>query len=144
MLGSQPFWMTEWNWFQVQLRLRYLEMRAPNSVTWFEFREEGNYFQSLGYAGDVYLLCYIWSSATRQIIAKDTARQTQEQTYRGWVERTKKNINQILDRLPGLSKQFSIEKNVVFLILDDYGMGSAEVCRFIGDEIRWPPGTAPA
>jgi hypothetical protein len=71
------------------------------------------------------------------LVQKKESREKQLEFYAGWVKSRKATIEEIAQRFPVLRREFSVEKNIAFLILDDYGMGSAEVCRFVGDTVMW-------
>jgi len=136
---SQPFTVTEWDWFQTQLRLLYLELRGPKFVTAFQFRSETNAqsFRSLQLEDEIHVVCHIWCSTVSELVKKKESRDRQLEFYGAWVKSTRTKILELVQQLPTLISEFSVEKNVAFLILDDYGMGGVEVCRFIGDRIEW-------
>lgn len=140
MIRSQPFTVTEWDWFQIQLRVLYLELRGPNFVRTFQFRAGKNLdsFAGLGLEDDIQLLCNLYCSTTSELVKKKESREKQLEFYSGWVKSTKAKIEEVLNQLPALRREFSVERNAAFVILDDYGTGSVEVCRFVGDKVLWP------
>jgi hypothetical protein len=139
MTGSEPFGVTEWDWFQIRLRVLYLELRGPRLVTTFQFRTDRGpdafSFRRLG--DEILVICNIWCSTTDELIKKKETRNRQLEFYSSWVASTKAQIASVLDEFPNLRRAFSPERNVAFVILNDYGMGSLEVCRIIGDKISW-------
>jgi hypothetical protein len=139
ILGSRPFTVTERDWFQIQLRVLYLELRGPKFVTTLQFRDEKNpdSFLGLQLTDEIQVVCYISCSTTRELGQKKECREKQLEFYTGWVKSTKAKIEETAQRFPALRREFSVEKNTAFLILDDYGMGSTEVCLFIGDSVIW-------
>lgn len=139
MTRFEAFTPTEWDWFQIQLRILFLELRGPKSVTTVQFRAErhADSFLGLDLGEQIRAVCYISSTTTSELLRKKESRERQLEFYAGWVKSTKSKIEEIAQQLPGLQHEFSVEKNIAFLIVEDYGMGSTEVCRFIGDNVMW-------
>jgi hypothetical protein len=139
MLGSQAFAVTEWDWFQIQLRVLYLELRGPKLLTTFRFRteEHSDPFVGLQLGDEIQVACFIYSSTASELVKNKESREKQLDFYSSWVNSAKAQIKLILQQLPTLATEFSVDRHIAFLIADDGGMGSLEVCRFVGDRVIW-------
>lgn len=49
----------------------------------------------------------------------------------------KRNIKEIIEKLPELKSDFDFDKNIKFQILKDYGTGSSLICEIIGTDFKW-------
>ena len=128
MKGNTPMVPSEWAWFKLQLRLYALERHSDPalSVQRFTFDDE---------AGTV--TCAIWRPMTQQLIDDKAGRAEQLSFYENWVDVERTSIAGILSELPTLSREFDLERDLIFEILYDYGTGSYLVCAFQDEQVTW-------
>lgn len=128
MKGDTPMVLSEWAWFKLQLRLYALEHHSDPelSVQRFTFDDA---------AGIV--TCTIWRRATQQLIDDKAKRAEQLSFYQNWVDVERASIAAILSDLPTLSKEFDLQRDLIFEILYDYGTGSYLVCAFTDGQVTW-------
>jgi hypothetical protein len=122
-----PFTVTEWEWLKLQLEIRTI--RSETASLWikrFNFDDEN---------GKV--ICLIWCDTARKMVNKKASRDEQISFYETWVSSEQLIFKETLQTLPTLREQFNIEKDLVFQILFDYGMGSSLICEYRSGEFIW-------
>jgi len=125
MNKKNPFTLTEWDWFKMQLQIYALQRRATVFSFSFEFKEE--------------LDCVVCSM--HGVSIEETLRETTEKSvlfgeyFSSWTRSVKREVAKFLEALPVLRQDFDLEKNLEFEIMQDYGMGASLVCRIVGSEV---------
>ena len=135
MIGKATHTLTEWEWFQTQLRLEVMEVRGPKFVTIYTFAEAHRKID--GKFPDALIQCSFWCSTTDALLKKKARRDKHLEFYATWVEAEEQRLREIIARFPGLSKEFDLNKHVVYTILHNYGMGSLPVCHFYNRAFHW-------
>jgi hypothetical protein len=126
MKGSVPFAITEWDWFMMELRMYSLETHSKGSARFFYVNDD-----------DKRLYCQIHEIHVEAMRTEKANKKEQLRYYREWVLFTKRDIKKILQRLPNLKRRFDVNRDMVFNIQENYGMGCINVCEFIGKKARW-------
>jgi hypothetical protein len=125
MKTDTPFVVTEWEWFRLKLDLYALQRRADSWSFLFGAETPGK------------LTCSIWYAMVQQLVDAQASRARQLEFYANWVEVQKQAIRAILQGIPTLRTEFDVDRDVVFEILYDYGMGSYVVCEFDAQGVQW-------
>jgi hypothetical protein len=137
ILQDTPFFVSEWEWLKLQLRLVSLETRGELWLTRFSF-EEAQHLESE--IKNRKIICKIYNGSIDEILKEvNTKEQFQEEYLDGWVEIVKQRIEAILNELPKLNEHFDLASDVKFEIMRDYGMGSYFICSIVGDAVSWNP-----
>jgi hypothetical protein len=120
------FNVSEWDWFKVLLRLHALEEGA---ISGFRFG-----FNDI----DHIVTCDLYGQRVEDAFNERTNKKS---VYRehidGWIGAVKRDLVPMLKEIPVLGKQFDLERDMVFRVIWDYGMGGALVCQIKGAEIIW-------
>lgn len=133
MIGNATYPLTEWEWFQIQLRLHAMEVRGRKFVTMYTFGEtqlERDFPEPL-------VQCSFWCETTDALLKKKAPRIKHLEFYVTWVQSEEQWLSEIIARLPGLSKEFDLKKHIIYTILHSYGMGSVPVCHFYDRAFHW-------
>src|SRR5690349_11177208 len=125
MRFDTPYNVTEWEWFQLKLKLYSLEYRGLAWVTRFSYPEPGK------------VRCAIWCNTVQDLIDKKADRKKQLKFYENWVLSERYQITRLLEDIPVLKSEMDIDRDIEFEILYDYGMGSETVCSFDSAGIHW-------
>lgn len=128
------FHVTEWSWLEVRLELRSLRLRSELYSVSFE----------LDQPTQPPILCRIYGLEASRMVERNATREEQLEYYRDWFEMEREALIEELGRLPVLGKEIDLDHHVAFAIMDHYGMGSSEICRFHGGTVIWsePPASA--
>lgn len=125
--------LTEWEWFQIQLRMHAMETSARKFVTRYTFGKthtERDFPEAL-------VQCRFWCVTTDALIKKKARRTEHLEFYATWVQSEEEILKEIVARFPGLSKEFDLRNHVVYTILHSYGMGSEPACHFYNRAFHW-------
>jgi hypothetical protein len=126
MKKDTPYTITEWDWLKVRLQLHAVWIRSTMYAVDFDFdREDGR------------LGCLIYGKHASTMVRERATHKEQLEYYRGWVQMEKDFIRKILKGLPVLRRELQLERDVVFLIMDNYGMGSIPICQIVGRKVVW-------
>jgi len=120
-----PYHLTEWEWFQLQLKIYALESRSPKWIITFTYPEPGK------------VTCAIWSQTTQDLLEKKASRKEQLKFYEYWVVEERGQIARLLKGIPGLKSELDVNRDVAFDITFDYARGTDFVCRFDTDGMHW-------
>jgi hypothetical protein len=120
-----PYHLTEWEWFQLQLKIYSLESRTPAWIITFSYPEPGK------------VQCAIWSNTTQDLLEKKADREEQLKFYEHWVAAERLQITRLLENIPGLRSEFDANTDMVFDILFHYARGTEFVCRLDADGVHW-------
>lgn len=125
MNTTAPFVVTEWEWLKLMLRLYSLERRAPMWATVFNFRDEN---EAVGFQNtDAWIICRIYNHSMDEILEDVKSKEDLLEKYvEGWIKLERKALLQIITRLPMLSKEINLDKDVLFQIMWDHGMGGLD------------------
>lgn len=123
------FAITEWEWLKLQLRIHQMNLKGSDYVSSYYMEDEG----------DV-IVCRIYHNRLDEILRETTEKEKLETYFFNWVESEKVKIREILENLPVLGKEINIEKDMVFEIMHNYGMGSSTLCKIIGQKVEWNKG----
>jgi hypothetical protein len=86
---------------------------------------------------EAYVQCHLWCQTTEDLIRKKAKRGTHLEFYLSWVRSELERLREILRRLPALSKELDLHRNVVFTVLHNDGMTSLAVCHFYDEKVHW-------
>jgi hypothetical protein len=136
MIGSAAFSLTEMEWFKVQLRIDTLERSGAAFVTRYYF-PGGKDEPVLRDFPHAEVNCWFWCTTTDELIKKKAPRSEHLSYYTTWVESEQQRLLRMLAGFPGLSKEFDLQRHIVFTVLHGYGMGSAVVCHFYDGKVQW-------
>jgi len=117
MLGQNPFNVTEWDWFKLQIRLQALELGGRLFVTRYNFPEPGDRTRWRSRFPNADVECLFWCKTTEELLEKKARRAEHLEFYETWVQSEQQKLREILRDLPMLSKQIDLHKNVVFTVL---------------------------
>lgn len=127
MNKETPVSLTEWDWFKLRLKVYALERRAALSSFDFEFDKD-----------DDYVVCEMHGSSIERVLKETTDKdELFGEYFSGWTLDIKREVAAVLKGLPVLGAEFDVDKNLVFDIVWDYGMGGSLVCRVRGAEVSW-------
>ena len=137
MIQDFPFFVSEWEWLKLQLRLVSLETRGELWLTRFSFEEASQLDSEIK---NRKIICKIYNGSIDEILKEvNTKEQFQEEYLNGWVKIVKQRIEAILNELPKLKEYFDLALDVEFKVMRDYGMGSYFICSIVGDDVSWNP-----
>ena len=136
MIGKDQLKLTEWDWFRLQCRVHAIEREGKYFITRYTFPESKDSIAKLRFPMAL-VECSFWCKTTDDLLMRKAPRAEHLEYYPGWVASEKEQLRRILQDLPSLSRKLDLEKNVLFTILHNYGMGSAIVCHFYGRRVHW-------
>ncbi len=112
MNKEAPILLTEWDWFKIYLQMYALQRRAALFSFSFEFER------------DDYVVCSMHGSSITEVLKETTNKEELLGSYfSGWIGSVKREVANVLRRLPVLGEGFSLDGNLVFEIMWDYGSG---------------------
>jgi hypothetical protein len=120
MNKDTPYPVTEWDWFKLHLSLYSVMGRGEANPVRYMFDDE---------SGIVTCSLFAKPAKLRQNELLELLRQR--------IQFERLMIYEILKTIPILSREFQIEKHVIFQILEDYGTGSTLVCSVKNNEFVW-------
>lgn len=136
MVGQNPFNVTEWDWFKVQIRLQTLELGGKLFVTRYNFSEPSDRTRESRFPS-ARVQCLFWCKTTEDLLKKKAPRAKHLEFYETWVNSEKRRLREILGDFPALSKEIDLNKNIMFTVLHDYRGGSVPVCHFYDERVHW-------
>jgi hypothetical protein len=135
MNQNYPFFVSEWEWFKLQLRLCSLETKGELWLTTFAFDEETN-SETINHK----IICKIYNGAIDEILKEvNSKEQLQEEYFIGWTELVKQRIETILKGLPRLKENLDLESDIKFEVMKSNVISSYLICSIIGDAVSWNP-----
>jgi len=121
----QSFIVREWDWLKVQLRLHAVEQRAEMLSEYYDFDDPGK------------VVCNIFAKQVQEMVDKNAVHSEQLEYYKDWAEMVKRNLQTLLEGLPGLRKSFDVKSDLVVRIMYHGGLGGSLICAMTGDKIEW-------
>jgi len=125
MKTDTPFIVTEWDWFMLKLEHSSIWDRGSKLWKRYSCDQPGKLICSLFFITDDY--------------ERNLPRDKRLSNFSSWVNNARSRITQILQGIPVLKKEFSIERDIEFRICeyDDKEMFATIVCTIIGEEVDW-------
>lgn len=113
-------------WLLTQLRLHALEFRHP----------ELSFFPTLAERSNGTVLCCAWQGLTIDAFLALKNKKTAEIRLKEICLQRNQIIIDIADGIPTLKKVIG-QKSIIHQFLQSYGMGSAEICRYMNGKFDW-------
>ena len=136
MIGDSRYSVTEWEWLKAQLRLLALESSAPKFVKRFTFADEQP-ASLLRDFPEALINCMFWCETTEKLLKRKAPRAKHLEFYDTWVHSEQQRLSQVVELLPELSREFNLQRHIVYTVLHSYGMGSTMVCQYYGSRVHW-------
>jgi len=83
------------------------------------------------------VVCNIFAKQVQEMVDKNAVHSEQLEYYKDWAEMVKRNLQTLLEGLPGLRKSFDVKSDLVVRIMYHGGLGGSLICAMTGDKIEW-------
>ena len=124
---NEPFIITKWEWFKINLILRSLECRNIEFYdVYYDFVDEEHK-----------VICQIYGKHAETMIEQKASKKEQLRYYKDWVDFEKVVMVGILEKIPGLKKSFNLRTDVIFKIMYTHGKETSMICKVMGKHIDW-------
>jgi hypothetical protein len=139
MWKNSPRTITNWEWLRLRLELYALRARSQAYSVDFLLISKFNapLFESCGLGTSAQLACRIFAEQTLEMVDRKAPRAKQLEYYRDWAHAEGAQIQNILDEVRIEPRDFSIQRDVGFVIMYSYGMGGFPVCSITQKRVRW-------
>jgi len=127
MKTDTPFIVTEWDWFMLKLEHSSIWDRGSKLWKRYSCDQPGKLICTFHFVTDEY--------------ERNLPRDKRLFNFYSWVNNARSRIGQILQSIPVLRKEFSVERDIEFRICeyDDKEIYSTLVCSITGDKVVWAP-----
>jgi hypothetical protein len=119
-----PIQTTEYQWFQLMLRLSALERNA-------EAIRYGFVFDSLP-ERPLFVKCYVYYDPGKMPTMELAESEERREIYLEWRKVVEEMIGEATRDTPNIRATFSADRDLRFIVLEGYGMGSKKVFDSIG------------
>ena len=100
---NTPYWVTEWQWLEVQLKLFSLKHSAKGFSTWFKFPSEDS-----PQGGKI--ICAISAMQVQNMLKDKASKKEQLEYYKDWAELARQIVSDQVSALPVLAKNLMSKK----------------------------------
>jgi hypothetical protein len=122
-MKTNPLQLSEWEWFKLRLRVEALEHNAPGIR--YSFVLETAEAARSGDT-DTVIRCYVYYNHELARMDLNSPNEANE-IFLGWRSTVIRMIIEALTDTPDLAARMSVERQLKFIVLEGYGMGSKKV-----------------
>lgn len=104
--------ISPWDWLEVQLRLRSLELKSE----WYSVHYE------LDLEGNQKVQCNIFCQQTLQMRSDGDSLDAQKEYYSGWLSSERDAVEEIFERWPAVRSSVKVDEELLYQVVDEEGV----------------------